>query len=150
LEASKAREKESISTLYPSHSSRHAKLMNDLPEIEFTSRSDIQFLCSVFEFRCSTSIIQHRHTLYTLIPFTVTVEHIYCVMQYINLQKSFFDMLSSSSLSRQPASDPGHFKISPPGIRPLLVFPILLHSAAKKESFWIWSSRPNLMFNNLT
>jgi hypothetical protein len=61
----------------------------------------------------------------------MTVENMYSIMQYINLQKALFDISSSSSLSRPPASDPGLFKISPPDIRPLLFFPILLHSAAK-------------------
>jgi len=90
------------------------------------------FLCRAFEFRCFTSTTQHRRTLYALILFTTTAENIYCIMQYTNLQKAFFEM-SSSSLSRQPASDPGLFKISPPDIRPLLFFPILLYSAAKRS-----------------
>jgi len=41
--------------------------------------------------------------------------------------------MPSSSLTRQPASDPRLFKISPPDICPLLVFPILLHATAKRS-----------------
>jgi hypothetical protein len=62
------------------------------------------------------------------------VENMYCIMQYINLHKALFDM-PPSSLTRQPASDPRLFKISPPDICPLLVLPILLHAAAKRSPF---------------